>query len=172
MPLDPAMVSDLMEPIMVMYRHHKCHVFEPRAQCHEPVLGEMKLEFHRKIRIMTRCLNSLRMEPGVMDPRRAGWFAVQVVSHRILRWLAPLFALGAFAANLFLLPQPVYTVTLWLQGSFLALALVGLGLDRAGLGPGFLRLPYYFTAANLAALVAAVNCVRGRNVITWQTQRG
>lgn len=171
-PLDPAMVSDLMEPLMVMYRHRKRQVFEPRALCHEPVLGEMKLEFRRKVRIMTRCLNSLRMQPGVMDPRRVGWFAVQVVSHRLLRWLAPLFALGAFVANLFLLSHPVYAITMLLQAVFLALALMGLWLDRVGFGPGFLRLPYYFTAANMAALVAMANCLRGRNVITWQTQRG
>lgn len=170
-PLDSALVSDLMEPIMIMFRHRKRQIFEPRALCREPVLGEMKLEFRRKVRIMTRCLNSLRMQPEVMNPAQGGWFAVQVVSHRLLRWLAPFFAVGAFAANLFLLGRPVYNVTLLLQGAFLGLAAVGLGLDRLGLGPGFLRLPYYFAAANMAALVAAVNCLRGRNVIVWQTQR-
>ena len=96
LPLDPAMISDFMEPLLVMCRHGKRQVFEPAAISRERVHGEMRDEFHRKVRIMTRCLNSLRMEPQVFNPFRNGWFAVQVISHRLLRWLVPVFALAAF----------------------------------------------------------------------------
>ena len=171
LPLDPAMISDFMEPLLVMCRHGKRQVFEPAAISRECVLGELRDEFHRKVRIMTRCLNSLRMAPEVLSPLRTGWFAVQVISHRLLRWLVPVLALAVFTANVFLLPHPFYRVTLLLQASFLLVAAIGAALDRLDVGPGFLRLPHYFCAANMAALDALGNCLLGRNIVTWRTHR-
>jgi cellulose synthase/poly-beta-1,6-N-acetylglucosamine synthase-like glycosyltransferase len=169
--LDPAMISDFMEPILVMCRHRKRHVFEPAAISRESVNGALQREFQRKVRIMTRCLNSLRMAPDVLNPLRNGWFAVQVLSHRLLRWLVPVFAAAAFTANVVLLHHPFYRLTLLLQVSFLLVAAIGAALDRIGIGPAFLRLPHYFCAANLAALEALANCILGRNFVTWTTER-
>lgn len=170
-PLDPAMISDLMEPMLIMTQHHKRHVFEPSAISRESVLPELKDEFHRKIRIMTRCLNSLRMAPQVLNPFQNGWFAIQVISHRLLRWLVPAFALTAFIANIFLLSQPFYQKTLLLQAVFILLAAIGAALDRLNIGPSALRLPHYFCTVNLAALTAIGNVLRGRNIVMWRTQR-
>jgi hypothetical protein len=170
-PLDPALISDFMEPLMIMCRHGKRQVFEAAAVSREAVLSDLNDEFHRKVRIMTRCLNSLRLAPEVLNPARHGWFSAQVISHRLLRWLVPILALSAFGANLFLLDRPAYRITLFLQGLFAAAAALGWRLDRLQRGPACVRLPYAFCAANLAALVALGNGVRGRNVVTWRTQR-
>ena len=74
LPLDPAMISDFMEPLLIMCRHGKRQVFEPAAISREHVNGVLRDEFMRKVRIMTRCLNSLRMEPQVLNPFRSGDF--------------------------------------------------------------------------------------------------
>ena len=170
-PLDPAMISDLMEPIFIMSRHGKRHVFEHGAVSREAALADMRDEFQRKVRIMTRCLNSLRMAPEVLNPLRTGWFAVQVISHRLLRWLAPAFAIAAFVANLFLVHHPLYQATMLLQVLLVAAMFLGWLSDLGKIGPGWLRLPYYFGVANLAALIAIRNCLMGRNVVAWRTQR-
>ncbi len=170
-PLDPAMISDFMEPLLIMCRHGRRQVFEPAAVSSEAVLPELRDEFRRKVRIMTRCLNSLRMAPEVLDPRRSGWFAMQVISHRLLRWMVPLFAIGAFAANLFLLDRAFYRGVFLAQVLFAAAAAAGIVLDRWRIGPAFVRFPYAFCVANLASLVAVGNCLLGRNVVTWQPQR-
>jgi glycosyltransferase involved in cell wall biosynthesis len=170
-PLDPAMISDFMEPLLIMCRHGKRQVFEVAAVSREAVLSDLRDEFRRKVRIMTRCLNSLRMAPEVVNPLRNGWFALQVISHRLLRWWVPVFALTAFGANLCLLDRPFYRATLILQGVFAAAAVLGWRLDRLRIGPACVRLPYAFCAANLAALIAFGNCLLGRNIVTWQTER-
>lgn len=170
-PLEPALISDFMEPLLIMCRHGKRQVFEPAAISREAVLTDLRYEFRRKVRIMTRCLNSLRMTPEVLNPLRNGWFTLQVVSHRLLRWLVPVFALTAFGANLFLLERPLYRVTLLWQGAFLAAAGLGGLLDRRRIGPACMQLPFAFCAANLAALVAMGNCLLGRNIVTWRTER-
>jgi hypothetical protein len=121
---------------------------------------------------MTRCLNSLKKAPEALDPRRVGaGFAAQVVSHRLLRWLTPVFALTAFTANLFLLDRPLYRITLMPQAAFLLAAGIGWLLDRRQMGPASLRLPFYFSAANAAALLAIANCLMGRHIVSWRTHR-
>ena len=170
-PLAPSFISDFMEPLLIMCRHGRRHVFEPGAVSREAVLPELKDEFRRKVRIITRCLNSLRMAPEIFNPLQTGWFAAQVISHRLLRWLVPVFALIVFGANLFLLAHPFFLATMFLQVAFAAAAALGILLDRLRIGPSCLRLPYYFSAANLAALLAIGNCLVGRNIVTWQTQR-
>jgi len=170
-PLDPSMISDLMEPMLVMCRHGKRHVFEPGAVSCEVVLPKLQDEFRRKVRIITRCLNSLKQAPEVLNPFRCGLFAIQVISHRLLRWLVPVFALGAFTATVFLLHHPFYRMILLLEMLFLFLAHTGAVLDRFDLGPAFLRLPHYFFTANLASLQAIVNSLLGRNIVNWHTVR-
>jgi hypothetical protein len=170
-PLHPAMISDLMEPILIVCRHGKRHVFEPDALSREAVLPDMGHEFRRKVRIMTRCLNSLRGAPEALSPFRAGWFSLQLFSHRVLRWLAPVVAVAAFVANVFLLPHPLYRAAFLLQISFLLVAAAGAALDRLAIGPALLRLPHYFFMSNLAALTALGNCLIGRQVIVWRPLR-
>ena len=169
--LDPALISDFMEPILIMCRHGKRHIFEPAAVSREAILPGLQEEVQRKVRIMTRCLNSLRMEPGVLNPFRNGWFAIQVISHRLLRWLVPVFAILVLAANIFLLNHPFYRATLLLEMSFILSAAIGALLNRLDIGPAILRLPHYFFSANLAALAALANCLQGRTIVTWQTHR-
>jgi cellulose synthase/poly-beta-1,6-N-acetylglucosamine synthase-like glycosyltransferase len=170
-PLDPSLISDFMEPLLIMSRHGKRQVFEPAAMSSETVLTDLNDEFRRKVRIMTRCLSSLKSTPEVLNPLRNGWFAAQVISHRLLRWLVPVFALAALGANLFLLDRPFYRIALLAQGCFAAMTACGWVLDRLQAGPPLARLPYAFCAANLAALVALFNCLRKRNIVTWQTER-
>ncbi len=170
-PLSPETISDLMEPMMVMYRHRKRQVYEPAAISREAVLGEMRREFRRKVRIITRCLHSLTRVPGIMNPFKTGWFSVQVISHRLLRWLLPVVLLVAFCANIALLRRPFYAATLVLQGLFYGTALLGWAFEEASFGPALLRVPYYFCAANAASLVAVANWMMRRNVVTWRTNR-
>lgn len=164
-PLNPAMISDLMEPLLIMARHGKRQVFEAAAVSREAVLPDLGDEFRRKVRIMTRCLNSLRMAPDALNPLRTGWFAAQVISHRLLRWLAPCFALTATAACFALLDRPFYRAVLLAQTAFAGAAALGAALSHTRFAPAFLRLPCSFCAANLAALAAVGNALLRRNVI-------
>ena len=170
-PLAADMISDLMEPLMVMYRHGKRQVFEPRAISRETVFVEMRKEFRRKVRIMNRCLYSMTRHWELLNPFRAGLFAVQVISHRFLRWLLPLFLIALLTLNIFLLDRPFYRALFVLQSLFYGSALFGGLLDWLGLRPVVLRPPYYFCVANIASLIALTNLFRGRKIIRWKTER-
>ncbi len=170
-PLEGHMISDLMEPLLIMLNYGKRQVFNAGAVSSEAVLVEMGREFSRKTRIITRCLNSITNTKGLLNPMRTGFFALQIWSHRLLRWLVPVLALLLLIANLFLLAETWYTTSLGIILGFLALALIGYMLDRLNAGHGILRLPYYFVVANLAALTSIVFWLSGRNYNIWNPDR-
>ena len=62
-------------------------VFEPAAVAIEPVAGSSGREYRRKVRIMTRGLRGVTVARGLLDPRRTGFYALQLVTHKVLRRL-------------------------------------------------------------------------------------
>lgn len=170
--LPEEMISDLMEPIVIRFKYGLRQVYEPSAMSREEVLGTMGGEFRRKIRIITRCLHSITSVPGLLNPLRNGSFALQIWSHRLLRWLVPVIALAMLSANLLLLDQPLFQLLAWPWLMFALMVAAGKTLDVLDAGPALFRLPYFFFMANLAALAAWLNWARGRNVLTWNPDRG
>jgi cellulose synthase/poly-beta-1,6-N-acetylglucosamine synthase-like glycosyltransferase len=170
-PLDPDTISDLMEPIRIRLEHKLRQMFEPQAISREEVLTRMANETARKVRIMTRCLTSITRVPGLLNPLHSGWFAIQVWSHRLLRWLLPILWIPHIASGLFLLHSPIPRLIMIMWMLFLIIAALGALLDHWNLGPSILRMPYYLFNANRAAWLAFVNWIRGRTVVTWNPDR-
>jgi glycosyltransferase involved in cell wall biosynthesis len=122
-------------------------------------------EFRRKVRTLLRGMAALRAYSHLLDPRRAGAFAVFLWSHKVMRWLVPFFLVGMLVANVLLLRAPLYAVIGVLQGSFYAvglLALAGLG-QRTAAG----KFAGYFLNVNAAIAVAWSQFLRGRRQEIW-----
>ena len=148
-------------------------VFEPDAIAYEPVAASRDLEYARRVRIMTRGLRCVAAVPGVLDPRRTGFYALQVFSHKVLmRVMAvPLAIVGMTSLALYRRGL-VYRLAAWAQVAFYGMAVTGLGLARRGIGHHpVLALPAYFCMVQAASLHAAWNLVRGRSVDRWQVVR-
>jgi biofilm PGA synthesis N-glycosyltransferase PgaC len=171
--LAESMISDLMEPLMIRFKAGLRHIYVPQAISREEVLDRMGSEFQRKVRIITRCLNSITSVPGLLSPFHAGFFAVQIWSHRLLRWLVPIIAIVMLLSAAAGYDQLASRLMLWAAGVFLLVSLAGwIAESRSKQSTPLLRIPYYFTAANLAALIAWFNWIRGRNIHTWNPDRG
>jgi hypothetical protein len=106
----------------------------------------------------------------LLRPWKFAWPAFQLWSHKVMRWMVPLFLIALFAANLALLDIPFYRVTLALQLAFYAAALLNmlLPLHRQWKPLG---IPLFFCTLNAAALVSMLEICRGRKYVTWQTVR-
>jgi hypothetical protein len=100
-----------------------------------------------------------------------GLAALQYISHKVLRWLAPFFMLAAFVGNLGLLHLPFYRLTLAAQIIFYALALLGYGLQGAGVRWWPVQVPFYFCFANATSLMGFVRYVRKTQPVTWDKSR-
>ena len=148
-------------------------VFEPTAVALEPVAGSSRGEYRRKVRIMTRGLRGVAMARELLDPRRYGFYAVQLFTHKVLRRLmaVPLLVIAATSATLWD-NGPIYRLAVLGQAAVYGLGAIGLGLrgHPAGRRPWF-SLPAFFLLVNIASLHAAWNLVTGRRIDRWQPAR-
>lgn len=169
-PLQPTDINDFVNPLQIIDRGY-VGVFEPAAICYEEAAATFHQEFRRKVRIISRSLNALRRVPGALNPLRnfRHWFLL--VSHKVLRWLAPIFLLLALASALLLWAVPFYRLAALLQIGFYGLALIG-RVWEGGRGKWkILQLPFYFCVVNAASLLGCLKCLHGDLSGTWTPPR-
>jgi hypothetical protein len=88
-------------------------------------------EFRRKRRMMSHTW-PIVFAGGMLSPRGYGpLYALEIVSHRVLRYCTPFLHLIALATNIALLGEGwIYAVTLGVQLGLLAAAVLGIGIAR------------------------------------------
>lgn len=147
-------------------------IYEPDAICTEETNRRARPEFQMRVRVMTQTFADLWRHRAMLNPLRSGFYAVQLLSHKVLRYLVPYFLLGIFIASALLAPKSIfYLVFLIAQCSFYLMAAVGWLLERTGARNKLLALPYYFVLANLALVLALCEFARGERYQRWETVR-
>lgn len=170
-PMRPEDLSDFVNPLQIVAQGYR-NVYEAEAFSLEHGAESFEKEFHRKVRIVNRAWRGLWRVRQVLNPFRFGFYTMQVISHKLLRWLIPVFMVGAFIANFFLLNigklhQAIFT----LQIMFYVLALIGwLQSQRPAISKLF-YVPYYFCLVNYASLLGIISNYRGEKFAVWNTVR-
>ncbi|MGH3027046.1 MAG: glycosyltransferase family 2 protein [Gaiellaceae bacterium] len=148
-------------------------VFAADAVAYEPVAKTGEVEWGRKVRVMTRGLRAVLMRRELLDPRRHGFYAVQLLTHKLLRrtMVFPL-ALAAMSSPLLWRRGRIYRAATLAQAAVYGLGAGGLLLRDRPLGrrKAFM-LPAFFCFVNAASLRAAWNVVRGHRIDRWEPQR-
>lgn len=161
-----AIVDDFLIGMRVHLRGRKL-VYDPTAVALEETPDTIGQEFHRRSRIGAGGFQSLQWLWPLLNPLR-GWIAFTFWSHKVVRWLCPVFMIGALVANLTLVMRPLYLSLLVAQLAFYAIAVVGLGWLTGNLLPRSLRLPAMFVSMNAALLVGLWRSMRGIRGGTWK----
>lgn len=148
-------------------------VFEPKAVAWEPPSPALGGEYRRKVRVMTRGFRSVILRRRLLDPRRSGFYAVQLLSHKVLRRLVALPLLVALAASVPLRRRsPLYALALAAQVVVHGLGLAGVVLSGTAAGRRrALSIPAFFTMVNAASLHAVANILTGRRIDRWTPAR-
>ncbi|HEX4602554.1 MAG TPA: glycosyltransferase family 2 protein [Candidatus Angelobacter sp.] len=162
-------ISDLVQPLQAIRKGYRV-VFEDRALAYEETTQSTSEEFSMRVRVVTRAMRGLLSVSDLLQPWKFAWPAFQLWSHKIMRWMVPLFLIVLFAANSMLLDVPLYRAALGLQLFFYAAAVLNmlLPLHRQWKPLG---IPLFFCTLNAAALVSMIEICRGRKYVTWQTVR-
>jgi GT2 family glycosyltransferase len=148
-------------------------VFVPEAVGWEPVAASNRLEYGRKVRIMTRGLRGVAIRRALLDPRRSGFYSVQLLSHKVLRRImaVPLL-LVALCAPLLWEGGLFYRLATLGGAAVTALGTIGLVAPHSRMGRSRLvALPAFFLLVNVASLAAIRNLVSGRRIDRWEPRR-
>jgi cellulose synthase/poly-beta-1,6-N-acetylglucosamine synthase-like glycosyltransferase len=164
-------LSDFVNPMQIVMAGYRC-IYEPQAQSVEEAAEGFDKEFRRKVRIVNRAWRATWTLPALLNPLRFGWFSLELISHKLLRWLMPLFLVAVLLLNVLLVERaPLYSWLLVLQLVFYALALAGYLTRGRPTQPRLIYVPYYFCLVNIASARGIIEAYRGRTYTTWATPR-
>lgn len=169
--LPPSIISDLVEPLTILKKGYRI-VFESEALAYEETTEKPRDEFMMRVRVIVRGMNGLIYMKSLLNPFKYPFVSFQLISHKVLRWLVPVFCILIFISNLFLAPvNIVYQILLSAQSMFYLFAFIGIFLERKGVKKKIFYLPLYFCIVNLASLISMFKVFKKENITTWQTQR-
>jgi hypothetical protein len=147
-------------------------VYEPNAVCTEETNQQADKELKTRVRIITQTFSDLWRNRAMMNPLRSGFYAIELLSHKVMRYLVPLFLIAILAASAVLaLHSLLYTIALAGQIGFYGAALLAWLLERVGLHSRLLAIPQYFVLGNLASLIAFYKFLRGERYVRWEPIR-
>lgn len=166
-PREPGFDADFGLPLDVVKQGYRA-VYEPEAEAVEEPCYTMGGQFRRKLRMFSPMWRMIFHHRAMYNPLKYGLFAIQMLSHRLLRYLVPIFLLLLLISNAFLLDSSFYKATMLAQLTFYAAAGVGFALDTRGRQVKAFYIPFYFTAMNVAALLSLFYCLMGKKYATWE----
>jgi cellulose synthase/poly-beta-1,6-N-acetylglucosamine synthase-like glycosyltransferase len=161
--VDPRMGHDLSFPFNMVKRGWK-PVYASGARADEKMVPSIDGEFRRKRRMQSH-MWPIVIRGGLMDVRGySPLYALEIYSHRVLRYLTPLLHLVAFGTNIALLDDgPIYVVTFAAQCALLLAALFPAGP---------LRVARYYVAMTAAIGIAFFDWLRTGTPAGWEKAEG
>ncbi|HEV2386270.1 MAG TPA: glycosyltransferase family 2 protein [Candidatus Acidoferrales bacterium] len=159
-----AILDDLLVPMTARKLGYRIEQ-EPEARALEPAAATLHGEFARRARLAAGGFRSLRQLGACATASPSVFWAF--FSHKLLRWLSPVFLLALLGTSLALRGQPIYRFALAGQLAFYLWALAGMTFrERLG-GVRFALVGYFVMAMNAALLVGLARALAGRQPVTW-----
>ena len=170
-PMRADALSDFVNPLQIVKAGFRC-IYEPAAISYERAADSFEKEFRRKVRIVNRAWRAFFGMSALLNPLRYGFFSFQLLSHKLLRWLVPVFLAALLVVNALLVKAgTLYAVLFAGQILFYLLALGGHLARRGPQMPFAISVPYYFCLVNLASALGILDVLRGKRYTTWTTAR-
>jgi len=138
-----------------------------------PRTASLRSEYRRKVRTISRGMDTLYSNRDLLDPLHHGAFAWKLLSHKLCRWLVPLSIV--FAATGLLILSPFHVWSRWMLGVIAALgvlAIVGARWPDSRPLPALMPIGIVGAlAANLAVVHAAWRFFHGHEDHVWEPTR-
>ncbi len=145
--------------------------YEPNAYATESASASVSEEMKRKIRICAGGIQSIVRLKSLLNPFKHGILSFQYVSHRVLRWtITPLALLLIIPLNIILMMNigGLYTLILYAQALFYAMALIGWYLENRQIKVKILFIPFYFFIMNLSVYLGFARYLKGQQSVLWE----
>ena len=172
-PLRSDQLPDFVQPLKVVEQGYRV-VYEPEALLKEDALSDSGSEFAMRVRVSLRALWALKDMRHLMNPARYGLFAMQLISHKWLRYYG-FVPLAVFTLATLLLAKHggVYIFAFLGLLSLYVLAWLGHVKEKNGrnLSPLY-STTYYFLLLNLSSLQAAKGYLKGEKRVIWKPRQG
>lgn len=143
-------------------------ICEPMAIAYEDVSGDLEIEFRRKLRIAAGNFQNLRIFYPLLFSRRFG-LAFCFFSHKVLRWLGPIFLILLFISVVIVFQQNYfYTILLILIMLSWLVPIIDYFNRKSRIHIIILRFITHFYYMNAALLLGLFNFMKGVKSNVWE----
>ena len=168
--MDPAIGEDCIVPLDIVTQGYQV-VHEPLAISRFDSAEDSSITLRRRIRMTLRNWQGTWTRSHLLNPLRHPGYAFALWSHKLLRWLSPLFLVTASCcsmAHLILTPSPVTALLFAPFGGLFALAGIGWISARRHLRIPGTGAAYSFLLANVAFLIGIWRAVTGHRIHSYR----
>ena len=169
--IHPASPDDFERTLVVMENGFQAY-YETESFVSEFLEDKNTDEIQRKIRVISREWFALLRHAKLLNPFVFPKESFILISHKLIRWLIPLFSISIFISNLFLLNISFYKIFMLLHIVTYVVGILELHLGKEGKTIKLFKLPGYWVAMNFAAFVAFIKFILGKQQNTWETNYG
>lgn len=139
------------------------------AICFVPRSANQGIEYQRKIRTMSRGIQTLFYHGRLLNPLRHGLFAWALWSHKLVRWLVPWALIAAAVAALAVAGDGRLQLLVAVGvGVGLALAVAGWLWPRSLTAPRVASAAAYLVSGSVAGIVAWKRALLGEGAPVWE----
>ncbi len=162
--------TDLQSDFNTLLNSVKCGmrgVLDPQSVGFYRNIADPKKEFDRKVRTIVRGITVFMNNLALLNVFRYGLFSWQFFSHKLCRWLVPVFLILLFVSNLIIYQESLgYALSFVSQILFYGVAIMGLLYGKQSMT--WIRIPVFFVQVNASVLAAWINYLRGQRVAFWE----
>lgn len=134
--------------------------------------GDVNKQLQSRTRRVVRSLTTISRNAAIMNPLNHPDYAFCVISHKVLRWMSPLWLIGMLVTSAGLFAVPFYRYAFFAQTAFYGLALVGLVAQRLSFSSSpLLAVPLGVVVANVAFLRGLIAFLTGGRLRTHEPVR-
>lgn len=166
LPMDPAIGDDCIVPLDVVAQGFRV-IHAENARCVDRFESGTGVTIRRRIRMTLRNWQGTWSRPRLLNPFRHPCYALALWSHKLLRWMSPVFLIVATTTAICLVATQPNLLTTAAVLPFAALFMMGaLGaIGRRVPGSG---VAFTFLIANYAFLVGVVRAMVGKQVFSYR----
>lgn len=167
LPLRDYDINDFVIPLSINQQGYR-GILQREAICLEKDAGSSKGEFHRQVRITNRTIRAIMNYRQLLNPFKFGVLSFHLFSHKVCKFLVPIFMVALFASNLLLAER----------GGFFLMTLIAQAVFYIGAGAAAFStktvplsrmadVARTFVLVNAAIALAWVKYFQGETYTTW-----
>jgi cellulose synthase/poly-beta-1,6-N-acetylglucosamine synthase-like glycosyltransferase len=165
-PLQTCYGDDCILPLEVRLQRYRV-LHDHRAVVTDTMPHTLQGEMRTRTRMTARNWGGTFSQIAILNPFRFPFTAWALISHKVLRWLSPLFLILLFAASTASALRG-HWIGLWiLQAAFYGFAFWGWQCVRRGKGAGVFGLAFAFCLANVGFFFGLVKAVRNQRIVAY-----
>lgn len=168
-PMVSTVGEDCLVPLDVVRQGYRM-IHARNAIAYDRMPSDSRREFRTRVRMTLRNWQGTWMYPDLLNPVRHPGTAFALWSHKLLRWMSPLFLLLWIGSGLPLLAygEGVAAIPGWLALVFSGAAVMGWLVQKSSLDVPAVGFAYSFCLANLGMAVGVIRALSGRQITTYR----